>query len=116
MDVIVGGFPCQAFSIAGQRKGFEDTRGTLFFDVLRILKKKKPKYFLLENVKNLISHDNGNTFEVILSSLKDLGYVLDFTVLNSKDLVYLKVEKEPLSAVSLVENPNRLRQISGLAK
>lgn len=84
-DLLVGGFPCQAFSIAGQRKGFEDTRGTLFFDVLRILKKKKPKYFLLENVKNLISHDNGNTFEVILSSLKDLGYVLDFTVLNSKD-------------------------------
>lgn len=84
-DLLVGGFPCQAFSIAGQRKGFEDTRGTLFFDVLRILKEKKPKYFLLENVKNLISHDNGNTFEVILSSLKDLGYVLDFTVLNSKD-------------------------------
>lgn len=84
-DLLVGGFPCQAFSIAGQRKGFEDTRGTLFFDVLRILKEKKPKYFLLENVKNLISHDKGTTFEVILSSLKDLGYVIDFTVLNSKD-------------------------------
>lgn len=84
-DLLVGGFPCQAFSIAGQRKGFEDTRGTLFFDVLRILKEKKPKYFLLENVKNLVSYDKGTTFEVILSSLKDLGYVLDFTVLNSKD-------------------------------
>lgn len=84
-DLLVGGFPCQAFSIAGQRKGFEDTRGTLFFDVLRILKEKKPKYFLLENVKNLISHDKGTTFEVILSSLKDLGYVIDFTILNSKD-------------------------------
>jgi modification methylase rho11sI len=84
-DLLVGGFPCQAFSIAGQRKGFEDTRGTLFFDVLRILREKKPKYFLLENVKNLISHDKGTTFEVILSSLKDLGYVIDFTVLNSKD-------------------------------
>ena len=84
-DLLVGGFPCQAFSIAGQLKGFEDTRGTLFFDVLRILKEKKPKYFLLENVKNLINHDKGNTFEVILSSLKDLGYVIDFTVLNSKD-------------------------------
>lgn len=84
-DLLVAGFPCQAFSIAGQRKGFEDTRGTLFFDILRILKEKKPKYFLLENVKNLVSHDGGNTFEVILSSLKDLGYVLDFTVLNSKD-------------------------------
>lgn len=84
-DLLVGGFPCQAFSIAGQRRGFEDTRGTLFFDVLRILKEKKLKYFLLENVKNLINHDKGNTFEVILSSLKDLGYVIDFTVLNSKD-------------------------------
>ena len=61
-DLLVGGFPCQAFSIAGQRKGFEDTRGTLFFDVLRILKEKTPKYFLLENVKNLINHDKGNTF------------------------------------------------------
>ena len=84
-DLLVGGFPCQAFSIAGQRKGFEDTRGTLFFDVLRILKEKTPKYFLLENVKNLINHDKGNTFEVILTSLKKLGYVIDFTVLNSKD-------------------------------
>lgn len=84
-DLLVGGFPCQAFSIAGQQKGFEDTRGTLFFDVLRILKEKRPKYFLLENVKNLVSHDKGTTFEVILSSLDGLGYVLDFTVLNSKD-------------------------------
>lgn len=84
-DIIVGGFPCQAFSIAGQRKGFEDTRGTLFFDVLRILKEKRPKYFLLENVKNLVSHDNGKTFRVILDSLAELDYVIDFTVLNSKD-------------------------------
>lgn len=84
-DLLVGGFPCQAFSIAGQRKGFEDTRGTLFFDVLRLLREKKPKYFLLENVKNLVNHDGGNTFEVILSSLRDLGYRIDFTVLNSKD-------------------------------
>ena len=82
---MVGGFPCQAFSIAGQRKGFEDTRGTLFFDVLRILKEKRPKYFLLENVKNLVSHDNGRTFRVILDSLAELDYVIDFTVLNSKD-------------------------------
>lgn len=84
-DLLVGGFPCQAFSIAGQRKGFEDTRGTLFFDVLRILKEKQPKYFLLENVKNLISHDGGKTFQVILDSLAELDYVIDFTVLNSKD-------------------------------
>lgn len=84
-DLLVGGFPCQAFSIAGQRKGFEDTRGTLFFDILRILKEKKPKYFLLENVKNLISHDSGQTFRVILDSLAELDYVIDFTVLNSKD-------------------------------
>ena len=84
-DLLVGGFPCQAFSIAGQRKGFEDTRGTLFFDVLRILKEKRPNYFLLENVKNLVSHDSGKTFRVILDSLAELDYVIDFTVLNSKD-------------------------------
>ncbi|MFI3227432.1 MAG: DNA (cytosine-5-)-methyltransferase [Clostridia bacterium] len=84
-DILVGGFPCQAFSIAGKQNGFEDARGTLFFDVARILKEKQPKYILLENVKNLISHDKGKTINVILNTLNDLNYTVDFTVLNSNE-------------------------------
>lgn len=82
-DVLCAGFPCQAFSIAGYRKGFEDTRGTLFFDIAQILKDHKPKALFLENVKNLKTHDNGNTFKVIEQTLKDLGYCIFHTVLNS---------------------------------
>ena len=84
-DLLTGGFPCQAFSIAGKRKGFEDTRGTLFFEIARILKTKRPKYCLLENVKGLLSHDRGRTFQTILSTLDELGYDLQWQVLNSKD-------------------------------
>lgn len=84
-DLLVGGFPCQAFSIAGQRQGFNDTRGTLFFDIARILKLKKPKYLVLENVKNLISHDNTNTIKVILQTLNNIGYSIDFTIINSME-------------------------------
>lgn len=82
-DLLVAGFPCQAFSIAGKQKGFEDTRGTLFFDIARILEEKKPKYILLENVKNLMSHDGGNTFLKIIETLNYLGYTIDFTIINS---------------------------------
>ncbi|MFI3254627.1 MAG: DNA (cytosine-5-)-methyltransferase [Eubacteriales bacterium] len=82
-DFLVGGFPCQAFSIAGKREGFEDTRGTLFYDVARILEKKQPSFVFLENVKNLISHDGGNTILTILNMLNTLGYTVDFTVINS---------------------------------
>ena len=84
-DLLIGGFPCQSFSIAGKQKGFEDTRGTLFFDVARILNEKKPKYVLLENVKNLISHNQGKTIKKILSTLNDIGYTVDFTVINSNE-------------------------------
>ena len=84
-DLLVGGFPCQAFSIAGKRKGFEDTRGTLFFEIARILEAKKPSMFLLENVKGLLSHDKGNTFGKIISTLSDLGYSVEWQVLNSKN-------------------------------
>jgi len=83
-ELLVGGFPCQAFSIAGKRKGFEDTRGTLFHEIVRIVEVKRPKYFLLENVKGLLSHDNGRTFGIILTSLSKLGYVIQWMVLNSK--------------------------------
>lgn len=82
-DLLCAGFPCQAFSIAGQMKGFDDIRGTLFFDVVRILKHKQPKYIILENVKNLISHDNGRTFDTIVKNLSSLGYTIDFSVINA---------------------------------
>ena len=84
-DFLVGGFPCQAFSVAGKRGGFNDTRGTLFFEIARILKDKKPPYFLLENVRGLLSHDKGRTFKTILGILSDLGYIVQWTLLNSAD-------------------------------
>lgn len=84
-DLLVGGFPCQAFSIAGKRRGFEDTRGTLFFDLARILRAKQPRLFVFENVKGLLSHDNGNTFKTIIQTLDELGYDLQWQVLNSKN-------------------------------
>ena len=83
-DFLVAGFPCQAFSIAGERKGFDDTRGTLFFEIARILKEKRPKYFLLENVKGLLSHDGGNTFTRMLRILSELGYYVEWEIINSK--------------------------------
>ena len=85
VDAICGGFPCQAFSIAGHRRGFEDTRGTLFFEIARFASILKPKYLFLENVKGLLNHDKGNTFETILSALDELGYDVEWQVLNSKD-------------------------------
>ena len=84
-DLLLGGFPCQAFSNAGLRKGFEDTRGTLFFDIARILNYHKPKVFLLENVKGLLNHDNKKTYTTIIKTLKSLGYEIFAKVLNSKD-------------------------------
>lgn len=84
-DLLVGGFPCQSFSIAGKRGGFEDTRGTLFFEIARIVKQKQPRLLLLENVKGLLSHDKGKTFETIISTLDELGYDCQWQVLNSKN-------------------------------
>ena len=86
-DLLFGGFPCQAFSICGLRKGFEDaTKGTLFFDIARIIKEKQPQAFVLENVKNLASHDGGRTLQTILSILRDeLGYHVDYHLLNALD-------------------------------
>ena len=84
-DLLVGGFPCQSFSIAGKRGGFEDTRGTLFFDIARIVREKQPRLLLLENVKGLLSHDKGQTFLTILSTLDDIGYDVQWQVLNSKN-------------------------------
>lgn len=83
-DLLVGGFPCQSFSVAGARLGFEDTRGTLFFEVARVAQRKKPKYLLLENVKGLLSHNKGDTIMTMLNVLSHIGYTLDFSVVNSK--------------------------------
>ena len=84
-DLLCAGFPCQSFSIAGKRRGFGDVRGTLFFEITRILNDKRPRYFLLENVKGLLSHDNGKTFQTILRILSDLRYECQWQVLNSKN-------------------------------
>ena len=84
-DLLVGGFPCQSFSIAGKRRGFEDTRGTMFFEVARIAKQKQPRLLLLENVKGLLSHDKGVTFLRIITTLDEMGYDCQWQVLNSKN-------------------------------
>lgn len=84
-DLLVGGFPCQAFSLSGYRRGFGDCRGTLFFEIARICEERKPRYLVLENVKGLLSHDKGRTFKKMLGVLSELGYMLEWEVLNSKD-------------------------------
>jgi DNA (cytosine-5)-methyltransferase 1 len=83
-DLLVGGFPCQAFSVAGKRLGFEEARGTLFFEIARIAKVKQPKAMLLENVKGLVGHDGGKTLDTIIQTLAEIGYTVDFEVMNSK--------------------------------
>ena len=84
-DILCAGFPCQAFSISGKQRGFEDSRGTLFFDVARIVKEKKPKVVFLENVKNFAAHDGGRTLQVVKNVMTDLGYTFNFKVLNAVD-------------------------------
>lgn len=86
VDIIAGGFPCQAFSIAGKRLGFLDsTKGTLFFEIARAAKQIKPRYLFLENVKGLLNHDSGNTFRTILDTLDELGYDVEWRIINSKN-------------------------------
>lgn len=98
-DVLCGGFPCQAFSIAGYQKGFEDTRGTLFFDVAEIIKRKRPKAVYLENVKNLYTHDNGKTFSVIKGTLEELGYVVFHKVMNAMEYANIPQNRERIFIV-----------------
>lgn len=105
-DILAAGFPCQPFSLAGKQKGFDDEiRGTLFFDILRILKHHKPKVFLLENVKNLVSHDKGNTFKIILNKLKELNYNVFHKVLNAKDFG-LPQNRARIYIVGFLDNVN----------
>lgn len=102
VDVIVGGFPCQAFSIAGYRQGFNDAkgRGTLFFEMIRIIHEKKPRIVFLENVKNLVSHDNGNTFRVILKALRNEGYKYRYQVLNAMEYGNMPQNRERIYIVA----------------
>ncbi|WP_375562506.1 DNA (cytosine-5-)-methyltransferase [Bernardetia sp. OM2101] len=104
-DILLAGFPCQPFSVIGNREGFSDTRGTLFFNIEEILKEKKPYSFVLENVKQLRSHDKGRTFKVILQKLEELGYFVHHTVLNALDFG-LPQKRERTIIVGFRENIN----------
>lgn len=99
-DIIVAGFPCQAFSVAGYKKGFEDDRGVLFFDLLRIIKDINPRVVFLENVKNLVGHDNGNTFRVIKEALEFHGYKVKDKVLNAKDYGNIPQNRERIYVIA----------------
>ncbi len=101
-DVMLAGFPCQAFSIAGYRKGFDDEkgRGTLFFELMRIIKAKQPQIVFLENVKNLVGHDNGNTFSVIIEQLKQENYYIKFAVLNAMEYGNIPQNRERIYIVA----------------
>lgn len=100
IDVIAGGFPCQAFSVAGYRLGFDDPRGTLYFDLLKLIVSKKPQVVFLENVRNLVSHDGGNTFHVILESLEMNGYFVSWKVMNAKDFGNIPQTRERIYIVA----------------
>ncbi len=104
-DVVMGGFPCQAFSVAGYRKGFEDKeRGTLFFELLRIIRAKHPRVVFLENVKNLVGHDNGNTFRVIKEALNDAGYEVKYAVLNGMEYGNVPQNRERIYIVGFANH------------
>lgn len=103
-DILLAGFPCQAFSVAGYQKGFQDPRGALFFSLLKIIKIKRPSILFLENVKNLINHDNGTTFKFILSSLEMLGYNNHYQVMNSIEYGNIPQNRERLYIVSFLDH------------
>lgn len=109
-EVVIGGFPCQAFSIAGYRQGFDDEkgRGNLFFEMCRFIKEKQPRIVFLENVKNLVGHDDGNTFRVILEKLESMGYYVKYQVLNAKDYGNVPHGRERIYIVGF-KNKNEYR-------
>jgi len=119
-DILFAGFPCQPFSIIGQMKGLDDIRGTLFFDIARIIDAKRPKAFILENVKQLRGHDKGRTLEIIIQTLKNLGYYVSYKVLNALDFG-LPQKRERIVIVGHLENvmfhfPSPRRPFKSLAK
>ena len=107
VDVLVGGFPCQAFSIAGYRKGFNDDRGNLFFEIVRLVEqlKKRPKVLLLENVKNFSTHDNGNTYKTVHDKLEDMGYCVFKEVLNTSVITKIPQNRERTFIIAFDEGP-----------
>lgn len=107
IDILTGGFPCQPFSIAGYRKGFEDKRGNHFFRIIQYAKVLKPKAMLLENVKNLMSHDKGNTFKVIIETLEAMNYSVYTQVLNSKAFGNIPQNRERIYIVAFLKDKNR---------
>jgi len=103
IDILTAGFPCQAFSVAGYRKGFDDDRGNMFFEILRFIDDLSPKIIFLENVKNLQTHDNGNTFKVIISQLEGKGYKLKYKVLNSAEYGNTPQNRERIYIVGFLD-------------
>lgn len=120
-DILCAGFPCQAFSISGNQLGFNDSRGTLFFDVARIVEAKKPKVIFMENVKNFATHDNGNTLKVVKKIIEDLGYTFFYKVLNATDYgvpqkrerIYMVCFRNDLN-VNFFNFPNKINLINHL--
>lgn len=112
-DVLLAGFPCQAFSIAGYRKGFEDERGNVFFDLAKIIKIKKPEIIFLENVKNLASHDKGNTYNVIKSTLEAYGYYLWSDILNSSEYADVPQNRERIYIIGF-RDYNKFKRFKGI--
>ena len=106
MDIIYGGFPCQAFSIAGLQKGFQDTRGTMFFEMVRFIKAFKPKVVFAENVKNLEKHDNGNTFKIIKQTLENEGYTVLHKIMNACDYSKIPQNRERIYIVAFLNKEN----------
>lgn len=125
-DILCAGFPCQSFSISGKQKGFNDSRGTLFFDVARIVKEKKPKVIFMENVKNFATHDNGNTLNVVKKTTTDLGYDFYWNVLNSIDYgipqkrerIYMVCFRKDLilNSTDIMQNTNKTIRIGTVGK
>lgn len=109
-DILCAGFPCQPFSIIGDKEGFRhETQGTLFFEIERILREKKPRAFMLENVRNLTAHNKGRTFRIILEHLENLGYFTHFVVLNALDLVIKKLRIHLYKPIQIAEVLHRDR-------
>lgn len=114
VDVVVGGFPCQAFSVAGYRKGFEDERGEVFFQMARIIKEKQPRVIFIENVKNLFNHDDGNTYKVIEETLSSFGYQLHPLVLNAAEYGGVPQNRERIYIIGF-KNSDDYQNFAGLS-